>query len=340
MLNIKFISESQKRSKYMLEYNFPQWLAFFYIYCFIGWCYESTYCSIRDKKLTNRGFLHGTLLPIYGSGALALLLITNPVKDNIILTFIFSMIGATILELVTGIAMEFIFKVRYWDYSKSRLNFKGYISLVPSLLWGIMGVLIMNVIHSPIERLVLQLEHKVLYIVVFIITISMAVDFTVSFRTAIDLRNILISMEQAKAELMKIHNRMDFIIATAGERVSNGKEFIFKEFGERKKHYEEQISIKLTSLKDMKEVIENKLDKISFISKENPKLYNKFKNEINKLRKQYKKRININESLVEYRKKEKIKIFKRNPSITSKKFAESLEEVKKYLFNKRDKGTG
>lgn len=299
----------------MQEYNPAQWLTFFYIYCFLGWCYESTYCSIRDKKLTNRGFLHGPFLPIYGSGAIALLLLTNPVKDNIILTFIVAMIGASILELVTGMVMEEIFKVRYWDYSESRLNIKGYISLVPSLLWGIMGILLMNLIHSPIERLVFRLEHKAFYIVVLIITICMAVDFAISFRTAIDLRNILISMEQAKIELTKIQKRMDLIIATAGETVN-------------------QISIRLTSLKDMKEVIENKLDRISFISKENPKLYEKIKNEVKKLRKQYKKRIHSNESLVEYRKREKIKIFKRNPSITSKKFAESLEELKKYLFNK------
>ena len=302
----------------MQEYNPAQWLTFFYIYCFLGWCYESTYCSIRDKKLTNRGFLHGPFLPIYGSGAIALLLLTNPVKDNIILTFIVAMIGASILELVTGMVMEEIFKVRYWDYSESRLNIKGYISLVPSLLWGIMGILLMNLIHSPIERLVFRLEHKAFYIVVLIITICMAVDFAISFRTAIDLRNILISMEQAKVELSKIQKRMDLIIATAGETVN-------------------QISIRLTSLKDMKEVIENKLDRISFILKENPKLYEKFKNEVKKLRKQYKKRIHSNESLVEYRKREKIKIFKRNPSITSKKFAESLEELKKYLLNKKSK---
>ena len=200
-----------------------------------------------------------------------------------------------------------------------------------------MGILLINLIHSPIERLVFRLEHKAFYIVVLIITICMAVDFAISFRTAIDLRNILISMEQAKIELTKIQKRMDLIIATAGETVNNGKELISKGLSERKKHYEEQISIRLTSLKDMKEVIENKLDRISFILKENPKLYEKFKNEVKKLRKQYKKRIHSNESLVEYRKKEKIKIFKRNPSITSKKFAESLEELKKYLLNKKSK---
>lgn len=321
----------------MFEYNPAQWLAFFYIYCFLGWCYESTFCSVRDKKLTNRGFLHGTFLPIYGSGAIVLLLITNPVKDNIILTFIFALIGATILELVTGIVMESIFKVRYWDYSEVPFNFKGYISLGSSLLWGLMGTLLTNVIHSPIERLVFRLEHKLFYIVVFIITICMAVDFAISFRTAIDLRNILINMEQAKVELSKIQKQIDLIIAAAGETVSNGKELIYKGFSERKKHYEEQISIKLTSLKDMKEVIESKLDNISFISKEHPKLHEKFKNEIKKLRKQYKKRIHTNESLVEYRKREKVKIFKRNPRITSKKFASSLEELKKYLLNKKDK---
>ena len=306
--DISYKKEQRKGVENMSEYNPVQWLAFFYSYCFLGWCYESIYCSIKEKKLTNRGFINGPFLPIYGSGAIVLLLVANPVKDNIILTFIIGMIGATILELITGIVMESIFKVRYWDYSESFHNFKGYISIAPSLLWGLMGVLLMNVVHSPIERLVLMLEYKAFYIFVFIITICMAIDFAISFRTAIDLRNILINMEQAKVELSIIQNRMNLIIAAAEETVSSGKEFISKGLGERKRHYEEQISVKL-------------------------------KSEIKKLRKQYKRRIHINESLVEYRKGEKIKIFKRNPSITSKKFAESLEELKNKLLNKRDKGT-
>ena len=62
------------------------------------------------------------MLPIYGFGAIIILLAVVPVKDNIIHVFIFGMIAATLLELVTGILMEKIFNVRYWDYTNEKFN--------------------------------------------------------------------------------------------------------------------------------------------------------------------------------------------------------------------------
>ena len=46
------------------------------------------------------------------------------------------MLAATALEYVTGAAMEALFKVRYWDYSKQPFNLNGYICLTSSLAWG------------------------------------------------------------------------------------------------------------------------------------------------------------------------------------------------------------
>ena len=43
----------------------------FLIYSTLGWCGEMIYCSIGQRKLCEkRGFLNGTLCPIYGFGAL------------------------------------------------------------------------------------------------------------------------------------------------------------------------------------------------------------------------------------------------------------------------------
>lgn len=45
------------------------------IYSIIGWVYESTICSIGHRKLINRGFLNGPYCPIYGTGAVLVLLV-------------------------------------------------------------------------------------------------------------------------------------------------------------------------------------------------------------------------------------------------------------------------
>ena len=114
------------------QYTLQQWILYFYVYCFLGWIFESCYVSFRKKEWVNRGFLHGPFLPIYGSGAVMMLFVSEPFKNNLILTYFAGVVGATLLELVTGAAMEALFKVRYWDYSNQKFNYKGNISLTYS----------------------------------------------------------------------------------------------------------------------------------------------------------------------------------------------------------------
>ena len=52
------------------------WFLWLMIYSIIGWVYESTICSISQRKLINRGFLNGPYCPIYGTGAVLVLLDT------------------------------------------------------------------------------------------------------------------------------------------------------------------------------------------------------------------------------------------------------------------------
>lgn len=55
------------------SYSAAQWLLVFYLYCMLGWCFESTVVSVGQRRLVNRGFLRGPMLPIYGFGAVILL---------------------------------------------------------------------------------------------------------------------------------------------------------------------------------------------------------------------------------------------------------------------------
>ncbi len=175
------------------QYTFIQWLLFFFIYCFLGWVWESCYVSIKKREWINRGFLHGPMLPIYGSGAIIVLLCTIGVRDQVILIFIFGMTGATILEYVTGACMERLFRVRYWDYSHMPLNLKGYICLPVSLGWGVFSVLLVRVIHVPIEEIVLRIPDRIAEVAAVVCSAAFAVDFTVSFGEAMDLRDMLAS---------------------------------------------------------------------------------------------------------------------------------------------------
>ena len=43
----------------MYPYTMTQWLFLFYFYCFLGWCVEATYVSLKEKPphWINRGFI-------------------------------------------------------------------------------------------------------------------------------------------------------------------------------------------------------------------------------------------------------------------------------------------
>ena len=67
--------------------------------------------------------MHGPFLPLYGSGAIMMLVVSMPFRENVMLTYVAGCIGATILEYFTGVVMEALFKIRYWDYSTEKFNF-------------------------------------------------------------------------------------------------------------------------------------------------------------------------------------------------------------------------
>ena len=202
-------------------YTISQWVLFFYIYCFLGWVWESTYVSVKSKKLVNRGFLKGPLLPIYGSGAVCVLVATIPVRDNIALTFVVGMVAATALEYVAGAVMERLFRVRYWDYSGKPFNVNGYICLGSTVCWGVMTVLMVNVLHRYVADLVLAAGETWDTAAALVLTPFVTADFMNSFHAAIHLRDILVRNEKLNEELQKLALRrreLEQRLADAGEK--------------------------------------------------------------------------------------------------------------------------
>lgn len=197
----------------MIQYKAFQWLFFFYFYCFCGWCFESAYVSLKSRKPVNRGFMRGPFLPLYGSGAIMMLIVSMPFQDNVVLTYFAGVIGATALEYVTGVTMEALFKVRYWDYSKQPFNFQGHICLSSSVAWGFLTILMTKVVHKPVEQFVLSIPGNVLFPVTMFLSVYIVADFTLSFKAAMELRDLLVKMQKLKEEVERLQRRLDVIIA-------------------------------------------------------------------------------------------------------------------------------
>lgn len=203
----------------MFHYSLTQWILFFFCYCFIGWIWECFYVSatraLKNKKweFVNRGFLHGPVIPIYGFAAITILLTTIPLRENAFAVYVMGALTATLFELVTGTAMERLFKVKYWDYSEMPLNYHGHICLFVSLFWGFFSVLLVQVIHVPIEGLLLKVPEFFSEIAAFSLVILFVYDATTSFNEAMDLREVLESLTENNQTVRKLERRFDAIVA-------------------------------------------------------------------------------------------------------------------------------
>lgn len=224
-----------------MHYTLWQWLLFFYIYGFFGWIWESSYASIEQHHPVNRGFLHGPLIPIYGFGALGVLLSTIDVRNSVVLIFIFGMAGATVLEYVTGWGMEKLFHVKYWDYSHFKFNLNGYICLLASLGWGFFSVLMVRVIHVPIEAFVLSLKTAFGEGAVVLLTAVTAVDAYQSLGEALDLRDMLEKLEESKAYIQKMQRRLEIASAVRFEDYKNFRKKTEAELSSHKERFLENL---------------------------------------------------------------------------------------------------
>lgn len=168
-------------------------LTYFVIYSFLGWVMESIVRSIAEKKLINTGFLVGPMCPIYGIGAMIMLLFLDRFENNIPLLFIVSIVVLTIWEYLVGVLLETIFKTKYWDYSDQKFNFQGRVCLTNSICWGILGVLFVKGIHPAIIKLLEKVNIHILHYAIFIIAIVAIVDMIVS---VIKVKNIKVTLEK------------------------------------------------------------------------------------------------------------------------------------------------
>lgn len=107
----------------------------------MGWMVESIYMSYCNKKLTNRGFIHGPICPIYGIGGIGVHMVLRGFSYSYIILYIAGAILATFFEYMTARLMIKIFGFVWWDYSNKPFNFQNIICLESTLAWGVYTVL-------------------------------------------------------------------------------------------------------------------------------------------------------------------------------------------------------
>ena len=202
--------------------NLAKYFIAFSIYSVLGYISEVIYVFIMTKKITNRGFLYGPVVPIYGIGAILILGLLYPIYNlftwySPILVFIAGFLLTSALEYLASFLIEAIFNMRLWDYSEHKVNINGRVCLLNSSLFGVLVIVVIYVLDPyVIKNIINFIDDKsilLLYITSSVIFILFSVDFAFSLKKHIEIAKVMHYLRQAMAS---IQNSVEMIKEKTG----------------------------------------------------------------------------------------------------------------------------
>lgn len=162
----------------VLSLKIQNLLIYYFICSILGWIMEVLYAYSVFGTFVDRGFLYGPMCPIYGWGAVAMVLITEKIRKKKVNTLgIFFIVTAifTTLEYLTSLFLELIFNLRWWDYSNYFLNINGRVCLIFSIFFGFIGIIFVKKIYPRIQKLIKNIRKKISVKMLWVILISLVV---------------------------------------------------------------------------------------------------------------------------------------------------------------------
>lgn len=240
----------------IFDYTVLDYIFYFFFYSFIGWFFESCYCSIRPKKWVNRGFLRGPICPIYGTGGLVMMICLLPLRhitENLYLNELFIFVAGAILcdvvEFMTSYIMEKLFNARWWDYSNKKFNIQGRICLTHTFYWGTCSCLFVFILE-PIMNLYIvgQVSESSRNILTYIFLTVFAFDLLDTVIHALGIRSISSTFMKLSEEISEFAVQ---VYSTVGGKSEDESEAMRKELNEKF----EELHSKYTKFKnDLKNI--------------------------------------------------------------------------------------
>lgn len=160
-------------------------LAYFIIYSVFGWVIETLFGLVTKGVIeSRRSSLHIPVCCIYGIGAVIMILGLQRFKKNNYTLFAGGFIIGSIVEYIISLIGEFIFHIKWWDYSDMAFNLNGRICIAFSFFWGILGIYLMSHFNPKIDKLIERIKKKfspkTLKITITIGILIIVVDFLIT----------------------------------------------------------------------------------------------------------------------------------------------------------------
>lgn len=152
------------------------YINYFFIFAIIGHLIETL-----ETKGFNSGILYGWWTPVYGFGVIIILLIGKLINKfnfsnkkilKIFITYLLCTIILTLIELLGGYLIKWIWHTEIWNYENHKFNIGHYISLEISNIWGIAGIFVLYVLKPLFDKIINKIPKWLTYTLITLFTID------------------------------------------------------------------------------------------------------------------------------------------------------------------------
>ena len=157
-------NEIEKTKQKIMVMGISLWrlMAYFIIYSVAGFAIETIFGLITKGVIESRkSFLYGPFCAIYGVGAVIMIPSLQRFKKNNYTLFIGGMLIGSLVEYLISLIGEFIFHIKWWDYSGMPFNINGRICIAFSFFWGILAIYLMSHFNPLVDKLINKMKEKI-----------------------------------------------------------------------------------------------------------------------------------------------------------------------------------
>ena len=195
-----------------------RYVIWFFLYSFIGWIWETIFCTAKSRQWANRGFLYGPICPIYGAGGVVIQLLMGLLTSltgfesasdfSVWQVFLFSFIVCTVLEYVTHWLLETFFHAYWWDYTNMPLNINGRICLPASCAFGLAGVALVYLLMPAMENFAAAVPPLLVEALSLVLIFLLSMDITLTISALSGFERSVAAMDE------KITQHMEQFVAS------------------------------------------------------------------------------------------------------------------------------
>lgn len=149
----------------------------FFIFCIGGWVWEVMLAFVTEGTFVNRGTLHGPWLPIYGMGAVLILVVLKRLRERPLLEFAAAMALCGTLEYAMSCYLEYAHGgQRWWDYTGYFLNLDGRICAEGVLTFGLGGLAVVYLVAPALDNLLRRVNARALVALALTLVVCYGAD--------------------------------------------------------------------------------------------------------------------------------------------------------------------